>query len=72
MFGALNVVEMQYLQFSIADLKSIKKSYKKDIINELTTIFHYFTENELILMDFSHIPLKEKPQRLLCPQTRKR
>lgn len=45
MFGALNVVQMQYLQFSIADLKSIKKSYKKDIINELTTIFHYFTEN---------------------------
>lgn len=35
---------MQYLQFSI-DLKSIKKSYKKDLINELTTIFHYFTEN---------------------------
>lgn len=71
MFGALNVVEMQYLQFSIADLKSIKKATRKTI-NELTTIFHYFTENELILMDFSHIPLKEKPQRLLCPQTRKR
>lgn len=29
MFGALNVVEMQYLQFSIADLKSIKKATRK-------------------------------------------
>lgn len=25
MFGALNVVQMQYLQFSIAALKNIKK-----------------------------------------------